>query len=388
VKISGVRTFLVEYEKFVNPVLGEEQPGTSTYGRISKTQHVILRVATDEGIEGVGEAMNFTTSRPPLRHLRQTESAATVSYIVKQVLAPALVGLDPCNPDAIHALMDGWVSGHPSAKAAVDMACFDIAARSVKQPLHELLGGSFRKEAPGIGGVRLAEPARMARVATAWVDAGWRGIQVKLGGLEPDPDSDVDRVRTVREAVGDETKILADFNQAYEADQALEVVKRLEKYDVYIEQPTPAWDIDGLSKVAHSTALPVIADEAVTFGDPVRNLIKIAESGAAACAKLKDMGTGGLTVQRRLMRVASKYRMSLIPDADGVCTRVSDTALAQVTAALNDPLFFITAAGTTSQLLSPDVVSRGGVRVSRGIVTVPQGVGLGLEVDWSLLREI
>ena len=138
-----------------------------------------------------------------------------------------------------------------------------------------------------------------------------------------------------------------------------------------------------MAKIAQSVNIPIIADESLSYGQPIRNLIEMIENGGTYAIKLKSMPIGGTYTQRRLIDIAREYELPVITDADGPVSRVTDTALAHATATLNDDLFFPTLIGQTSMLLTPDVVKGGGLTVSRGKIKVPDGPGLGLEIaDW------
>jgi L-alanine-DL-glutamate epimerase-like enolase superfamily enzyme len=389
-KIENVQTYLIEFGKPSNALKeGEEHPVATTYGAIGKTQHVIVKITTDEdGIFGVGEASNFYITTPARRHLRPKETATTVISIIKEILAPAIIGENPLDLNLIYEKMDAWVEGHLSAKTAIDMALYDIAGKRAGLPVYALLGGAFRKEAPATAGVSLGRPEVMAKEAATWTSAGWKGVQIKLGGMSPNPALDVERVKKVREALGSDAIILADFNQAYTADQAIRILREVERTDVYAEQPTPACDLGALARVAHSISLPVIADEAFSYGGrPIRNLIEIIRTNAASVIKLKIQPLGGISVQRKIIDIAREYEIPLITD-EGANTRLMDTALSHVTAVLNDNIFFPTSIGMTSLQTQGEIVKEGGMHIKNGIVTVPSAPGLGVELDWSILREV
>jgi len=383
VKITSIQTKKVAFEH-ASPLPGIPAAFNATYGTIGRVENVFVKVATDEdGLYGVGEAMNFFIKTPARRHLRPKETAETVTHVIGDILAPQLVGQDPLDVDRIHTTMEGWLSGHRSAKAAIGTAVYDIVGKYCRMPLYRYLGGAYRTEFPGLGGVPLGRPEDMAKTAQVWIENGWVGFQMKVGGSSPDPDMDVARVKAVRDAVGSGPVILADFNQAYRPDAAIRLLRRLEGCDVYAEQPTFAYDLDGMAKIARSVGVPVVADESLSYGQPVRNLIEMIENGGTYAIKLKCMPIGGTYTQRRLIDIAREYELPVITDADGPVSRVTDTALAHATATLNDDLFFPTLIGQTSMLLTPDVLKSGGLEVSRGRIRVPDGPGLGLEVaDW------
>ena len=230
----------------------------------------------------------------------------------------------------------------------------------------------------------IGRPEDTVKTARTWIENGWVGFQMKLGGFSPDPDKDVERVRAVRDALGLKPIILADFEPGLRPDATIRVLRRLEKYEIYAEQPTFAYDLPGMARIAQSVDVPVVVDESLGYGRPIRNLVTMIENGGAYALKLKCMPLGGTYNQRRIIDLAKEYEIPIITDADGPVSRVTDTELGHVTATLNDDLFFPTLIGQTSMLLKPDIVESGGLTVSKGIIKMPDKPGLGLEVVGSL----
>jgi L-Ala-D/L-Glu epimerase len=238
-----------------------------------------------------------------------------------------------------------------------------------------------------LGGVGLGSPAQMAEEARRWIDGGFSGVQMKIGGFNLDPEKDVERVQAVRKAIGSGGILLADANQAYPTELAIRTLRRMERYEIHAEQPTAADDIAGLARVAKSVGVPILADESLSFGGtPIRNLMKIAESGAAEIIKLKDMPIGGIYMRMKIVRLAEELGMKIVMDTDGDGTRVDCTALAHVGAALNDDTFFPCLI-TSFTSLKPDVVKYGGIIIDEGTIKIPQEPGLGVEIDEKLLAQ-
>jgi len=384
-KITGIQCKKIKFEH-ASPLPGIPAAFNATYGTIDEVVNVFVKVTTDDGTYGVGEAMNFSIKAPARRHLRPKETADTVVDVIDHILAPRLIGDDPLDVDKVHSKMESWLSGHRSAKAAMGTAVYDILGKFCKMPMYKCLGGAYRTEFPGLGGVPLGKPEDMARTALTWIENGWVGFQMKVGGLSPDPEMDLRRMKAVRDAVGSKPIILADFNQAYRPDAAIRLLRRAENYEIYAEQPTLAYDFDGMAKIAKSVNVPVVADESVSYGQPIRSVIQLIKEGGAYAIKLKSMPLGGPHMQRRIIDLAKEYELPIITDADGPVSRVTDTELAHATATLNDDLFFPTLVGQTSMLLSPDVLKSGGLTAIKGRIRVPEGPGLGLEIADSVFN--
>ncbi len=216
----------------------------------TRAEYVVVRVRTAAGVEGIGESAPFPGE--------SEATAADVDAVLRAVLAPAVVGVDPADLEALHARMDAATPGQLWAKAAIDIAAHDVAGRRLGVSVGVLLGGRVRDAVPLSGGpIGLTTPDEAATSARALVDAGFRTIKVKIGAGR---DADAATVRAVRDAVGPAIALRLDANQGYRADEAVRAMRHLERYEpALIEQPVPAWDLDGLAKVAAALDVPPAA---------------------------------------------------------------------------------------------------------------------------------
>jgi L-alanine-DL-glutamate epimerase-like enolase superfamily enzyme len=195
------------------------------------------------------------------------------------------------------------VPGHPSARAGVDVALHDLAARRAGVPLAVLLGGCAG-DVPTDVTVAAGDAARLAAAARDRVAEGFTALKLKVG---TDAATDVARVRAVRSAVGPSVVIRLDANQGWTPDQAIRVIRALEDAGAVVElveQPVPAADLDGLARVTAAVATPVMADEAVfTLAD----LNAVIERGAATMVNVKLTKAGGLAPARDQLLLASSH---------------------------------------------------------------------------------
>lgn len=217
---------------------------------------VLVRVVTGDGREGLGEA----TPLPDWggdHQRRGGETQQTVVHVVRDLLAPALVGADPRCVAARRAEMDRLVRGHSYAKAAVEMALQDLLGKAAGMPLHRLWGGPVRERVPVAHMVGLMPPDEAVEEAARAVAEGVGGLQVK-GGV--DPERDVEVVTRIRERTGPGVLLRLDANQGYgRPKQALGVLDRLAGVLDLVEQP-----VEGLAQMAAVTAasrVEVVADE-------------------------------------------------------------------------------------------------------------------------------
>lgn len=161
------------------------------YGNLGKGgmfEFVLTRIHTDEGVTGVGEA-------PPLPPL-SPESQPVIVDVQKKWLVPGILGMDPFETEAIWERMDFIAPTYSMAKAAIDMALWDIKGKTLDMPVHRLLGGSKPEKIPNVGLIGIDEPEIVAGVAEGFVKEGYRGIRLKIA-----PGHDVRCVAAVRDAV-------------------------------------------------------------------------------------------------------------------------------------------------------------------------------------------
>src|SRR3990172_7587982 len=250
-------------------------------------EYVLFRLQTDEGQWGIGEAAPFEGE--------SDETQADIVASARRHLVPAVLGMDVFDLEAIH---DG-----------IDQALHDLMGKLLGVPVYRLLGGRFRDRILLSGGPigLLGSPKAAAERAARLVAEGFRTVKLKIG----DPAGrDEATVRAVREAIGRDVELRLDANQAYTADRAVPLLRRLERYEPFlIEQPVAAWDLDGLAKVAAALDVPVIADEPVSTPTDV---LRIVEKRAADLVKIKVMRSGGLHRARKVCAVAEAAGLPVI----------------------------------------------------------------------------
>jgi muconate cycloisomerase len=251
-----MRVIAVEAE----PIHGRVKPElaiVSSLGAHAVGQYVLVRIRDDEGRVGLGEAS--------VTSVWSGETQAGVIALVKDALAPLVVGADPFDSAWIARRMEKAAFGNSFAKAAVEMALLDLQGQALGVPLYKLLGG---KNVEGRG-LRLKfvigaeEPAVAAMRARQMVERSWSAIKVKVG-RHGDPGVDVDRLRAVRDAVGPRVWLSVDANSGYTPDQAVSAAREFEKLEVaMLEQPTRRGDHRAMAYVRRRSGIPIMADESV-----------------------------------------------------------------------------------------------------------------------------
>ena len=329
----------------------------------TRQDSIVVRVRTDEGISGLGNV------DPDPGH-----SAESFSETLKavQTLAPGLAGRDPLNLSAALDLMDRCLPRHLDAKAALEMALFDLKGRALNQPVHSLLGGRLKDEVRLNGWIGMLAPDVAAREAVGWRDAGFGSVKIKLGaGVE----SDRDRVAAVRGAVGAGLELRVDANEGYEVDEAIRLGRALAPLDVALfEQPVSRADYAGLARVRRGIDIPVMADEAIVGPE---TLMEVIRKEAADIIKVKVMKQGGITRTVRMVHTAEAAGIRCVI-GHGFGLTINTLAELHVAASCANIMDGCESVGPLK--MAGDVVEQP-LDLQGGRVPVPDGAGLGAELS-------
>jgi o-succinylbenzoate synthase len=347
-------------------------PYETARGTASHREGVILRIETDSGHEGLGEA----SLDPSI-----TEGAIEALLPHIETLAAAIAGADPADVDSI---LEPYLGGADAARAshcAFEAALADAGARIARKPLAELVaaaGASSRTLVPvnaTIASRSLEAAAAAALVARV---AGFGCVKLKVG-MEAAVADEVERVAAVREVLGAEIKLRLDANGAWDEATAIEGIRALEGYDIeLIEQPVPAYDLEALGRVRAAVTTAIAADEAV--GDYASAARAIAHADVLV---LKPMRLGGISTASYVARHAAASGL------DAIVTTTIDTGVATALAlhlAATLPDENRAHGLATASLLESDLLVRP-LAVERGYMRLPLDAGLGVELDEAALAE-
>jgi L-alanine-DL-glutamate epimerase-like enolase superfamily enzyme len=264
-------------------------------------------VRTDEGVWGTG----YTST---LSH-----GDEAIKGIIDQHYAPRLVGADPL---AHQRIWDDlyWSDAHwvgrlgitHMALAAVDIALWDLRAKSFGVPLWKLVGGHKDGQVPSYntdGGWLNFELPRLIEEMTAIVEAGWRGVKMKVG--LPDPRRDVERVQAVREALGPDVDLMIDVNQRWDRTTAIAWAPRFEEFGItWLEEPIDPDDVDGHARLVQATSIPIALGEHVYSRVAFRDFIARAGIGYVQADVTR---LGGITEWLAVAELALAYHVPVVP---------------------------------------------------------------------------
>lgn len=271
------------------------RPFKTALRTVETINDIVVRITTDDGRVGYGEA-------PPTAVITG-DTRGSILCAIKDFIAPSLIGMDAENMDEVQQKLHSCILKNTSAKAAVDIALYDLYGKRWGAPLYKLLGGAKREIETNLT-ISVNPVDEMVADSLDAVKQGFRVLKVKVG---KEGKADVERVAAIRKAVGPDTVIRVDANQGWTAAQAVSNIRAMEDLGLdieLVEQPVPAHDIDGLRSITQQVATPILADEAVFCAE---DAIHIIQTGAADMLNIKLMKTGGIWKALQICSLADVY---------------------------------------------------------------------------------
>ena len=327
----------------------------------------IVRIETDEGLVGVGEVC-------PLGPAYIPGFAEGVRAGIG-VLAPQLVGVDPCNLGALNAFMDLRLKGHPYIKSAIDIACHDIKGQALGVPVYDLLGGKRQDKVKLFKVISRADPSQMAERIAAYQEQGFHQFQMKVGA---GADEDIQRIHAVMGAKNDGVKIAADANCGWKLHEAIRVTNAVRDLDLYIEQPCETYR--ECLAVRRNAPHPMILDECMV---DVAALMTAIQDRACEAINLKVSRYGGLTKSRLIRDLClDAGLMMTIEDTWG--GDIGDAVIAHLAHTVPSDMHFQSSA---FHEYTNARHATGAPTIKDGYMSVTDAPGLGLAVDWPALGE-
>ncbi len=344
--------------------------------------YLLVRLETDDGWTGLGEA-------PALKdwggdHMRYYgETPASVAAVIRDILAPSLMGEDPRRIEWVHTLMDQAVKGYPYSKAAIDMALYDVAGKAAGVPAYQLLGGLYQESVPISHSIGLMDMDEAVAEVQRVKAEGVKTIKLK-GGVEPK--RDVELLRRVREALGPDMNLTVDANNGYRsAKEAVRVTKAMEPYNIlYMEQPVEG--LDAMAEVTRRVDTPIMADESAwTTWD----VLEIIEKKAADIISIYATKPGGLLKAKKVAAIAEAagFPCNVNGSVEMGVGNAANVHLAASTAAVNLACVIpvttpdAEATGRIAGIYYKDDIVTEPFEFADGAVKVSHRPGLGIELD-------
>ena len=332
------------------------------------TTNTLVRIRTDDGVEGIGAVSNYTS------YDYERYTAETIRH-----LYPILLGCDPLEREAIwHRLRSRVFPVAPGALAAIDIALWDLLGKVAHLPIYQLLGGARNRilsyaSTPGMQDV----PAYL-RLVEQLLEQGFRAIKFHAWCL---PERDLELARAVRKQYpGSEIAFMMDAENNYDRLNALRVAEELDALGfTWFEAPLPDFDLEGYRELTRRVRIPVLPS-----GNWIRDLHTLSHglnSGAWRTARTDVTVCGGITPARKAMAVAEAAGMN----CEIMCWGWTMIAAANLhlMLAFNNCTYYEQAIPYESYEYGMKDVIRTG---ADGYVNAPQGPGLGIQVDWDAIE--
>ncbi len=332
-------------------------PSVVAYEAVDVAPNLIVRVELENGLIGWGNAA-------PDEHVTG-ENADGVETTLNEILKPFLIGRDAARIELLWPQLCRLAPNQPTAIAAVDIALYDLLGKAAGLPLCRLLGNA-KDEIETTVTLSIEElPTTLAR-AKDFQAQGFRALKIKCG---LNVKEDIERIRRIRQTVGDQMRLTLDANQGYSVEQTMQALAAVNDCRIdFIEQPVAANNLEALREICRRSPIPVMADESVLSADDVLKT-------PATLVNLKLMKTGGITGALKANAVAEARGIrAMIGCMDE--SRISMAAAAHFALAVNN----VTYADLDGHIDIVDDFAEQGIWLEGGFVRTGEGAGLGLLV--------
>jgi L-alanine-DL-glutamate epimerase-like enolase superfamily enzyme len=347
-----------------------KEPFVISLGAFHHADNVVVVIRTDSGLAGFGECSPFRSING--------ESMDTC-MVVGRYLAEGLLGQDPENIEACVARLDRIIYANSSVKSAFDMALYDIASQNAGLPLYAFLGGRNDKVLVTDYTVSLGDKHKMVRDALLVRENGFQVIKVKLGesGYQ-----DVERIRLIREAVGYDIPLRIDANQGWDTETAIAALIAMETFNIqHCEEPIPRWNYMELAGIRKRSPIPIMADESCGDHHDAKRLIDLA---ACDLLNVKLGKSAGIFNALKIIKLAEQAGVK-IQVGGFLESRLAFTAAAHLALASDN---IIHCDFDTPLMFTEDPVCGGISYSNKGVVTLPDTIGLGAHIDDQRLQKL
>ncbi|MBE7173863.1 MAG: dipeptide epimerase [Williamsia sp.] len=342
-------------------------PFTIATGTMHYAQNVLIRVFTTEELVGVGECSAF----PMI-----TGETQGTCFEMAQEFARLWKGKDAGQLEERMQELHDLAAFNTTIKSAFDMALHDLAAKQAGLPLYRFLNGEKKMMETDLT-IGIGEPEQMAGTAASYKKKGVGIIKVKLG---KDGRQDIERIRQIRAAVGEEIGLRIDANQGWDYETALATLTALAPFNIqFCEQPMRFWDDDKLPALKKLSPVPLMADESVFSHYDAQRLIR---ADACTYINIKLAKSGGILEAKKIHDVATQHG---IPCMMGgmLESRIALSAFAHVAAAFSNIRFYDMDTCMLGHKVDPVT---GGVQYRGGLIELPDTPGIGADADEEFLK--
>lgn len=338
-----------------------KKPFKTALRQVNSAEDIIVKVITDSGAIGYGNA-------PPTAVITG-DSQDSIIAAIRDTLGPKLIGMDIDNLEGIMTALDSGMLHNSSAKAALDIAVYDLFGQLHNIPLYKLFGGYRNKLTTDLT-ISVNEPEEMVLDSLAAIAEGYTELKLKVG---TDVVKDCKRVEAIRKAVGYDVKIRLDANQGWSPKEAVRIIRKFEQLGLdieLIEQPVKAHDFAGLKYVTDRVETDIMADESA-FG--TYEVFQLLAMSACDLINIKLMKAGGL---HNAVKIANFAETLGVPCMLGCMleSKVGITAAASLAAGKK----IVTKADLDAAVLLAEDPVIGGVSFVKNEIILSEAPGLGI----------
>ena len=323
---------------------------------VERVEDIIVEIYTDTGNIGFGEA-------PPTGVITG-DTIGSIIGAIEDHIKKSIIGMDIENFETVIQKLNKCIVKNTSAKAAVDIALYDLYGQLYKAPLYKLLGG-FRKEITTDITISVNEPEEMVKDSMDAIKRGYKTLKIKVGK---------DSKKAIRQAIGYDAQLRIDANQGWKPKEAVKVLREMEDAGLnieFVEQPVIAQDIDGLKFVTDNVSIPVLADESIFSPMDALNVL---ERRAADLINIKLMKTGGIYNALKICSLAEIHGIECMIGCM-LEAKVSVTAAVHLACAKS----IITKIDLDGPVLCSEDPINGGAVFNESKITLTDKPGLGIE---------
>jgi len=348
-----------------------KKPFKTALRQVNSAEDIIIKVIADTGEVGFGNA-------PPTAVITG-DSQDSIIAAIRDTLGPKIIGMEIDNLEGIMSALDAGMLHNYSAKAALDIAVFDLFGKRFGIPLYKLFGGYCMSMETDLT-ISLNAPEEMVRDSLEAVAEGYTAIKLKVGN---EPALDIKRVQAIRAAVGRDIKIRLDANQGWSAKEAVRTIRKFEAdgLDIeLIEQPVKAHDFEGLKYVTDRVETDIMADESA-FGP--FEVFQLLSMRACDLINIKLMKAGGLHNALKIVNFAETMGVQCMMGCM-LESKVGITAAASIAAGKK----IVTRADLDAAVLLAEDPVVGGVSFCKNQLLISEAPGLGITdiIGWNRLK--
>jgi len=271
-----------------------KNPFVTALRRVDELCDLVVIIETDAGMVGYGEG----ASTPVITGETLGSMKACIDY-----LSPHLIGLDLEDFETILLRVHSLILHNTTAKSALEIALYDLKAKSLKEPLYKMLGGSKKAFSTDIT-ISMGSIEEMIKASLDAISLGYTSLKIKIGD---NPKKDIERIKAIHQSIGKDISLRLDANQGWTAKESVSLLHALEKQDIiaeFIEQPVHAKDIEGLKYIKERVQTPLLADESIFSLEDARYIL---EMNAIDYVNIKLAKTAGLSQALQLADLAKAF---------------------------------------------------------------------------------